>query len=360
MIKISKWIYLPIFLAMIVLLGFILFKPKEKNTKAAGERNLGARGRSLAKVDAFVVKPSVLIDEISVSGSLLAYEEVELKNEVAGRVVFIDLPEGKFVEKGTLLVKLFDDDLQAGLKKLQIQLAIQEKIHERQSELLKVNGISQNDYDQTGLQLNSLRADIEVQKVLIRKTEVMAPFDGVIGLRNISVGAEVTPATLLATIRSEDKLKLDFSVPEKYSSEIRPGMKISFTMSNDDKIYEATVMATERGIDVNTRNLKVRAVVDNKSEHLLPGAFTDVNLKLNEKKNALMIPTQAIIPSEQSKSVILSRSGKAHFVEVKTGVRRSSAIEVTSGLQLGDTIITNGILFLKEGSKLSFSTVKSD
>ena len=127
--------------------------------------------------------------------------------KLPGRVVNINLPEGKFVKKGTLLVKLFDDDLQAGLNKLQIQLAIQEKIYERQSELLKANGISQNDYDQTGLQLNSLRADIEVQKVLIRKTEVLAPFDGVIGLRNISVGAEVTPSTLLATIRSEDKLK---------------------------------------------------------------------------------------------------------------------------------------------------------
>jgi membrane fusion protein (multidrug efflux system) len=313
-----------------------------------------------AKVDAFVVGHSLLIDEISVSGSLLAYDEVDLKNEVSGRVVFINLPEGKQVKKGTLLVKLFDDDLQAGLKKLQSQLASQEKIHERQSELLKVNGISQNDYDQTGLQLNSLRADIEVQKVLIRKTEVLAPFDGVIGLRNISVGAQVTPSTSLATIRSEDKLKLDFSVPEKYSSEIKPGMKINFRMSNDDRQYEATVFATEQGIDVSTRNLKVRALVENRSANLLPGAFTDINLQLNEKKDALLIPTQAIIPSEQTKSVIVARNGKAHFTEIKTGVRRSSNIEITEGIQAGDTIITTGILFLKEGSKLSYSTVKSD
>ena len=358
--RISKWLYIPVILIVIVFLGFVMLKSKGKDNNFPKTKSAAARERLQAKVDAFVVKPSLLIDEISVSGSLLAYEEVELKNEVAGRVVFINLPEGKFVKKGTLLVKLFDDDLQAGLKKLQIQLAIQEKIHERQSELLKVNGISQNDYDQTGLQLNSLRADIEVQKVLIRKTEVLAPFDGVIGLRNISVGAQVTPSTLLATIRSEDKLKLDFSVPEKYSSEIKPGMRISFTMSNSDKQYEATVIATEQGIDVSTRNLKVRAVVDNKSEHLLPGAFTDVNLQLNEKKNALLIPTQAIIPEQQTKSVIIARNGKAHFTLVKTGVRRASNIEITSGIQPGDTIITTGILFLKEGSKLSFSTVKSD
>ncbi len=357
--KTLKWLSVITALAIVAFLAFHFLKPSGENKPLSKDQGPGARGMQ-AKVDAFVVGHSLLIDEISVSGSLLAYDEVDLKNEVSGRVVFINLPEGKQVKKGTLLVKLFDDDLQAGLKKLQSQLAIQEKIHERQSELLKVNGISQNDYDQTGLQLNSLRADIEVQKVLIRKTEVLAPFDGVIGLRNISVGAQVTPSTSLATIRSEDKLKLDFSVPEKYSSEIKPGMKINFRMSNDDRQYEATVFATEQGIDVSTRNLKVRALVENRSANLLPGAFTDINLQLNEKKDALLIPTQAIIPSEQTKSVIVARNGKAHFTEIKTGVRRSSNIEITEGIQAGDTIITTGILFLKEGSKLSYSTVKSD
>ncbi|HEY5511518.1 MAG TPA: efflux RND transporter periplasmic adaptor subunit [Prolixibacteraceae bacterium] len=356
----SNWLYMSIALVVIIFLVFYLLKSKGKDNQSPKSNTPEVKQKQQAKVDAFVVKPSLLIDEISVSGSLLAYEEVELKNEVPGRIVFINLPEGKQIKKGTLLVKLFDDDLQAGLNKLQIQLAIQEKIYERQAELLKVTGISQNDFDQTGLALNSLRADIEVQKVLIRKTEVLAPFDGVIGLRSISVGAEVTPSTLLATIRSEDKLKLDFSVPEKYSTEIQPGMKIIFTMSNDEKPYEATVMATEQGIDVSTRNLKVRAVVDNKSEHLLPGAFTDVNLKLSEKQNALLIPTQAIIPSAKIKSVILAKNGKAHFTVVRTGVRRASNIEITDGIQPGDTIITTGILFLREGSKLSFSTIKND
>jgi membrane fusion protein (multidrug efflux system) len=356
--EISHWLFLPLLLAMIAS-GCNFSKPSGKtNSTEGGKSRPGDRQQT--KVDAYVVMPSLLIDEISVSGSLRPYEEVELKSEVAGRVVYMDLPEGKQVKKGTLLVKLFDDDLQAGLKKLQIQLEIQEKIHERQSELLKVNGISQNDYDLTGLQLNSLRADIEVQKVLIRKTEVLAPFDGIIGLRNISMGAEVTPSTLLAIIRSESKLKLDFSVPEKYSTSIGPGMKVNFTLSNDDKPYEATVFATEQGIDLATRNLKVRALVDNETDHLLPGAFTDVKLQLNRKVNALLIPTQAIIPSEQTKSVILARNGKAHFVEVKTGVRRASNIEITDGLQPGDTIITTGILFLKENSKLSYLTVKSD
>jgi len=341
---------------VLVLIAAFFFKVGfSKSSDKDDKRN--AKGKKERRVDAYVVKPSLLINEISVSGSLMAVEEVDLKNEVAGRVVMINLPEGKFVKKGTLLVKLFDDDLHATLRKLESQLAIQQQIFNRQSELLKVNGISQNDYDQTGLQLNSLKADIDVEKTLIRKTEVRAPFDGVIGLRSISVGAIITPSTLLATIRTENKIKLDFSVPEKYSSVIKQGMKIKFNMSNADVEYDATVMATEEGIDSSTRNLKVRAMVNSHSKELLPGSFTDVTVRLSENKNALVIPTQAIVPTETNKSVIVARKGKAHFIQIITGIRQTSTIEVTHGIQQGDTIITSGVLFLKEGSKLIYSTI---
>lgn len=342
----------------IVMLALVAFFLKLAFTKSDEKDKRGDKGKVEKKVDAIIVKPSLLINEISVSGSLLAFEEVELKNEVAGRVVKINLPEGKFVKKGTLLVKLFDDDLQSSLHKLTTQLAIQQKIYNRQSELLKVNGISQNDYDQTGLLLNSLKADIEVEKTLIRKTEVLAPFDGVIGLRNISIGAIVTPATLLSTIRTANKIKLDFSVPEKYSSVISTGMKVKFKMSNADKTYDATVIATEQGIDVGTRNLKVRALVNSSARELVSGAFANVTLRLSENHNALMIPTQTIIPEEENKSVIVARHGKAHFINVQTGIRKSSDIEITDGLQPGDTVITSGLLFLKEGGKLQYATIK--
>lgn len=339
----------------ILILAFFLWMAFSKSPDKENKRN--SKENIQKKVDAFVVKPSLLINEISVTGSLLAFEEVELKNEVAGRVVFINLPEGKFVKKGTLLVKLFDDDLQSTLRKLESQLAIQQQIYKRQSELIKVKGISQNDYEQTGLQLNSIRADIEVQKTLIRKTEVLAPFDGVIGLRHISIGAIVTPSTLLSTIRSANKIKLDFSVPEKYGPEMKTGMKVKFSMYNNDDIYDATVLATEHSIDASTRNLKVRAVVNSHSAELLPGAFCNVLLRLSEDKNALMIPTQAIIPQEQNKNIIVAKNGRAHFIVVRTGIRNAANIEITDGIQIGDTIITSGLLFLKEGAKLSYGRV---
>ncbi len=348
-----------ILIATLFILSALFFLKLGFGKSTDMEKKKEGKEKAQKKVSAYVAKPSSLVTEIAVSGSLLAFDEVELKNEVAGRVVMINLPEGKFVKQGTLLVKLFDDDLQATLKKLEAQLAIQQQIYKRQSELLKVNGISQNDYDQTGLQLSSLKADIEVQKTLIRKTEIRAPFDGVIGLRNVSVGAIVTPSTLMTTIRTENKIKLDFSVPEKYSSLINPGMKVIFSMNNENITYNATVIATEKGIDASTRNLKVRALVDSKSADLMPGSFANVTLRLNENKNALLIPSLALIAQENKKNIFVARNGKAHLIEIKTGIRQATNIEVLEGIQPGDTIITSGLQFVKEGSELSYSLVSS-
>jgi membrane fusion protein (multidrug efflux system) len=351
--KSTIWIAVIFILLALFFVKIGFSKSSDKETKKEG------KGKVQKKVSAYVVKPTSLVTEIAVSGSLLAFDEVELKNEVAGRVVMINLPEGKFVKQGTLLVKLFDDDLQATLKKLEAQLAIQQQIYKRQSELLKVNGISQNDFDQTGLLVSSLKADIEVQKTQIRKTEIRAPFNGVIGLRNVSVGAIVTPSTLMTTIRTENKIKLDFSVPEKYSSLINPGMKVEFSMNNEEEKFDATVIATEKGIEASTRNLKVRALVNSKSTELMPGSFANVTLRLNENKNTLMIPSLALIAQENDKTVIVAQNGKAHFVTIKTGVRQATNIEVVEGIQVGDTIITSGLQFLKEGSELTYSLVSS-
>lgn len=343
-------------IGLVVILVVIGLNNNQSDDKKKDKKG---KKKTTAMVDGYVVKPVSLINEITVSGTLLPYEAVELKSETAGRVVKINLPEGKKVKSGTLLVKLYDDDLQAGLKKLESQLALQKQIYKRQSELLKINGISQNDFDQTVLQVNALSAEIEVQKVMIRKTEVRAPFDGVIGLRNISLGAQITPATALASIRQEEQVKLDFSVPEKYGSVIKPGLNLKFTLYNSDKVYDASVMATEREIEQSTRSMKVRAVVKSRGTDLIPGAFAHVQLTLGENKSALLIPTQALIPQERNKRVILVKNGAAHFVKVKTGIRKVSNVEILEGIQSGDTVVTSGILFLKEGDPIRFSNLKT-
>jgi membrane fusion protein, multidrug efflux system len=318
------------------------------------------RQAAVLRVEGIIVTPSVLDQTISISGTLKPFEETVLMPEVVGRVVDINLSEGGFAKKGTLLVKLFDGDLQAQLKKSKAQLQLEEQTEKRQSELMKVNGISQLDLDQTILQINSIKADIEVLEVQINKTEVRAPFDGTIGLRNISIGAQVTPSTPLATIRDVKHLKLDFSVAEKYGSIIKPGYKLTFTVQGDEKKYNATVMATEQGIESDTRNLNGRAVVENNSTSLIPGESAHVELRLNENNDALMVPTEAVIPQARTKQLIVAKKGKASFVTITTGIRTSSSVQVISGINPGDTVVTTGILFLKPNAVLKFSKVKSN
>jgi membrane fusion protein, multidrug efflux system len=326
-----------------------------------GSNNKNASKQSVnLRVEGVIVKPVNLDQTITVSGTLKPFEVTVLMPEVAGRVVYLNLSEGGFVKQGTLLVKLFDDDLQAQLNRSQAQQKIVEQTKIRQGELVKVNGISALDFDQTVLQINSIKADIEVLKVQIRKTEVHAPFDGTIGLRNISIGAQVTPATALATIRDVRHLKLDFSVPEKYSREIKPGVKVKFTVQGDDIEYDATVIATEQGVESGTRNLNGRAIVENNVTSLIPGTSASVVLSLSQNKGALMVPTQAIIPQERTKQLIVSRQGRATFVTVKTGVRNVSSVEVLSGINPGDTVIITGVLFLKPDAVLNFSSVMRD
>ena len=312
------------------------------------------------KVEGIIVSPTVLDQTIAISGTLKPFEETVLMPEVPGRVVEINITEGGFTKKGTLLVKLFDGDLQAQLKKSQAQLQLEQQTENRQSELMKVNGISQLDLDQTILQINSIKADIEVLKVQINKTEVRAPFDGTIGLRNISIGAQVTTSTALATIRDLRHLKLDFSVPGKYSSMIKPGFKVQFSVRGDDKKYDATVMATEQGIESDTRNLTLRAIVQSDVSSLTPGEFADVELRLSENKNALMVPTEAVIPQARIKQLIVAKKGRASFVTITTGIRNASSVQILSGINPGDTVVTTGILFLKPNAVLNFSKVKSN
>jgi membrane fusion protein, multidrug efflux system len=245
-------------------------------------------------VEAVVAKVRPISHSITVSGTLIPFEETTLMPEVGGRVISVHLPEGSYVKAGTLLVKLFDGDLQALLKKYQTQLQIATQTLNRQSELIKVNGISQSDFDQTQLQVASIKNDIDLTKAQIRKTEVLAPFDGIIGLKNISIGTQVSPSTPLAIIREQDKLKLDFSVPEKYSRTIRAGSTVKFTVQGDENIYDAVVMPTEQGIEETTRNLRARAIVTGKFSSLIPGTFANVELMLGENQEAIMLPTQCI------------------------------------------------------------------
>lgn len=340
-------------------LFFMLACKQKKEGKIQPPTAGGEKSKSMPiKAEGYVVQLSSMGDEIEVPGSLIAYEGTELHPEVSGRVVVLNIKDGATVEKGSLLLKLFDGDLQAQLKKLQVQLAIREKTEQRQAELLKINGISQQEYDLSVLDVSNIKADIELIKTNIAKTEIRAPFRGKLGLRNISMGAYVTPQTQITTIREVDKLKLEFSVPEKYASKMQPGLPVLFSLNDLKKIYRASVLASESGVAEENRSLRVRAIVSSPDAQLVPGLFARVRLNFGVNEKAIMIPTQAVIPQARYKNVILYQQGKARFVQVQTGGRDSSRVEVTKGISPGDTILITGLLSIKPDANIELTTIK--
>jgi membrane fusion protein (multidrug efflux system) len=300
-------------------------------------------------VETMVAEPSTLNADLEVPGTLLANETTEIHPEVAGRVVDLNIREGGTVAKGALLAKLYDGDLQAQLRKIEVQLKIAEKTEERQAELLKIQGVSQQDYDLSLLQVNNLKADIDILKEAIRKTEIRAPFNGKLGLRNISPGAYVTPASILTTISQTEQIKIQFNVPERYSALLRDGMTISFSVEGSDRSFTAKITATEIRIDESTRSLAVRALVQQRDPALIPGVFAKVRILLGKDDAALLVPNSVIIPSGRTKQLYVYQGGKAQQREVETGVRDSTNIQIISGLKPGDTVITSAILFLRPG-----------
>lgn len=336
---------------------FLLIACGSKKKNDASKPKAGASTPPPMKVDGYVVRPESFQENIEVPGSLVPNESAEIHPEVSGRIVQLNVAEGRYVGKGTVLAKLYDGDLRAQLNKVQIQLALAEKTEDRQAQLLKIQGISQQDYDISLLQVHSLKADIGILQTSISKTVVRAPFSGRLGLKNISPGAYVSPASVIAVINQTDQLKLDFSVPEKYIDQIKMGLLVTFTFEGSQKELGAKVIATESNVTENTRSLTVRAAVMGKDPGLLPGSFAKVKLSFDPDPNSLLVPTQAVLPQARGKKVILYKEGKAIFAEVTTGVRDSSRVQITDGLKAGDTIVVTGLLSVRPEAKIQIGKI---
>ncbi|WHZ07125.1 MAG: putative Co/Zn/Cd efflux system membrane fusion protein [Cytophagales bacterium] len=311
--------------------------------------------QNLVLADGFIVEPRSESENVEVPGSLLPVEETQIRAEVTGRIVQLNIEEGKVIKKGALLAKLFDQDLLAQLKKLEVQLNISQRQAARQKELLAINGISQQDYDLSELAVDNLKADIQTTKISISKTEIRAPYDGKLGLRFVSLGAYVSPSDILTTVRQVDQLKLDFSIPEKYAKEISPGYLVKFVVDGGKKDHVATVIATEGNVDQVTRTLRIKAIVKESSPELLPGVFAKIRLQLGHLDNAMMIPTQAVIPQARSKQILLLRKDSVQFLQVETGIRDSVYVQIMKGLKAGDTVVTTGLMSIRKQSKVKIT-----
>ncbi len=337
---------------MVLILGIIKFfflSPKPEGASSA--QAAGGKGKTPPNpVSVFVVQATELNNLVYASGTVLANEEVVLMPELAGKVVALQIQEGRTVSKGDLLLKINDADFQAQQKKLQQQVQLSEEKVKRQKQLLAINGISQEEYDAGLSALYALQADLEMVKAQIAKTEIRAPFSGTIGLRYVSEGAYVNSSTRIATIVQLNPVKIDFSVPEQYASQLSAGNELSFRVPESNELFKAKIIAIEPKIDLATRTLQLRALADNSRQQLYPGGFAKIELPLRKITNALMIPTEAIIPVLKGKKVFVCKMDTARQVMVETGIRNDRQIQVTSGLQAGDSVITSGIMQLKDGS----------
>jgi len=295
------------------------------------------------------LKPSKFEDNISISGTLEANEQIDIRSEVSGIVESINFKEGSQVSEGQILFKVNDIELQAQLSKALTAKKLASENERRAKLLLEKQAISQEEYDIASADYQSANAESELISAQLSKTNVRAPFSGTIGLRSISKGTYVTPTTVVAKLVNTDNLKITFSVPEKYASQIQVGTEMTFTTSDSKENHKATIYAIDPEVDIATRTLRVRAITDNKDHRLYPGAYTNVNLPLETAEDAILVPTESLIPVQNGKRIYIVENGKAKEIDVEIGSRTGSSVRVISGLKPGDTIITYGVMALQNG-----------
>ena len=323
----------------------------DKGGKGGAAGAKGGKGGPGAKVpvQVYVVVATRLSDQVSATGSIMADESVTIQSEISGKITSLNIQEGRPVRKGQLLFTINAADVQAQLQKQEYNINLYQDQEKRQRTLLAKEYISQQEYEQSNNALLTARADLQALRVNLQKAYVRAPFDGILGLRNTSVGAYVSPGTAITTLSRVQPVKVDFNVPSRFAQSVRVGDPVIVTDEATTKKIEAKVYAINPQIDPVSRTLPVRAIYANKNMELRPGGFVKVNLKLGETAEALQIPTEAVIPVASGYTVFKVKNGKAAVQPVNIGVRSDKLLQITKGLAVGDTIIRTGILQVKDG-----------
>ncbi|GAA4451674.1 efflux RND transporter periplasmic adaptor subunit [Nibrella saemangeumensis] len=372
--KITKRI---ITFAVILMVISMAFYPKLKSLsksesagegpKAEAQAGAGSMPKTVAQagpaagvatpVEVMVVNANMLDEKLLTTGTIIANEEVDIRSEVSGRVTGIYFREGDYVQQGAVLLRINDADLQAQLQKLNFNKKLAEDNESRQKRLLEKEAISRQEYEISQTNLNSILADIENLKAQIAKTVLRAPFNGTIGLRYISNGSYISPSSRIATLTNTNPAKLDFSIPAKYASVVRKGNRIQFTVEGSGDQRTGTVYAVEPKVDPNTRTMLLRAVSPNSDRTLVPGAFARIELVLNSRGNAIVVPTEAVVPEVTGQKVFVVRNHKVESVPVEIGTRTDRNVEIRKGLQQGDSLITSGIQMVKPGSEVAIKNI---
>lgn len=320
--------------------------------KAAQKKEQGGPGKQPAPVTVIMAAPAGTAGVLSVSGTLRAPEQVQLRAEATGRVVWLNMPEGSRVEAGALLARINDAELRALRKKITAQLQLAEQRLNRLKTLRNAGGVSADELESAEQERASLQAELEQTDARLALCELKAPFSGVLGLRRISNGSIVSPQDVFCTLTQTDGMQLDFSVPAQYAASVQKGSSISFTGESGNDTLNAVVIASEAGLDEQTRTLTVRARVQGRHEALKPGMFCKVLVPLTQQAGSISLPTEALVPVMRGYQVYVVKQGKASAVPIEISERTEQNVVVKSGLQVGDSVITRGLLGLRPGAQV--------
>jgi len=346
--KFSVVIFIVLLFAVLILVKFLFFPAaKEKQDK------VGVKPTTSISASYFLARFEEVGGQLYSSGKIAAFNEVELMPEISGRIIQIFFHDGENVKKGQLLVKLNDADLQAQLQKNKAQLSLAELKLTRLKKLLEIKGVSQEEYDLQENEVHTLQADQKFINSQLAKTNIVSPFNGVIGLRNISEGATVNPGTSIALLVQLKPLYIEFSLPQRYYPLIKKGDKVEFETEDFSRNQKelAEIYALEPKVEPLTKSVKIRAIYKGK-EMLYPGSFVKVYTSLS-KRTTLIVPNQCVIPILKAQKVFIAKNGMAEERMIITGNRTDEYIEVLEGLMEGDTVLTTSLLAVKPGAKLT-------
>ncbi|MFD1629517.1 efflux RND transporter periplasmic adaptor subunit [Pseudopedobacter beijingensis] len=351
-----------VYILLVLVFGYLIYNrisqdaKKEKNTKGDSSKSSG----SSSVISAIIIQPEKFYNNITVSGTIEPNEQVKLRSEISGLVREINFAEGTTVQKGAVLIKIDDRELKAQLEQALTKENLASEVEDRASKLLKSEAISQEEYDNSLAELKSLKAQTQLIRAQLSKTEIRAPFSGKIGLRSVSAGAYITPTSDIANLVSVNPVKLNFSIPEKYARRVKAGTHLSFSVAGNSRLFTATIYAIEPAIDINTRTLLLRAKAENESGELLPGTFANIQLPLETINDAILVPSEAIVPVLKGKQVYKVENGRTKAVDVYTDIRTDKEVLITSGLHKGDTVLISGLMSMAPDQEVKVKIVQKN
>lgn len=361
--KKSTKVILSVVIAVVIAAIFIyprkdsIFGKKQEISSASPATGPGGASAPLP-VNVVELRPERLENNLSITGTIIPNETVNLRPEIPGLVTKVAFREGEFVKKGTPLVYLNDDELKAQYDRLSYTKKLFESQENRQKQLLEKEAISQEEYDIVLNQFNTNLADLRLVEAQLNKTIIRAPFDGVVGLRQISEGSVIGTADVIASIVNIDPIKIEFSIPERYANQVQLGSKIFFVNDAGGADVEGTVYAYEPSIETGTRTLRIRATSPNQDRRFLPGMFVRIRYILGVNEDALMVPSEAIIPELSGYKVyIVNSEGKVEERQVTIGTRTDRFVQLVDGVKSGDLVLTTGILQVRGGMPVDYKKI---